>query len=78
MNKKNDEEFVIQLSVPGDVHRELKAIAAMFTKNVNELEREAYIIGGKEMIEAYHTGRRGKKRGNHNIVRKRGEIHNEK
>ena len=72
MNKKNDEEFVIQLSVPGDVHRELKAIAAMFTKNVNELEREAYIIGGKEMIEAYHTGRRGKKRGNHNTIIKGG------
>ena len=69
MNKK---ESVLQISVPGDLRRELKAIAVMFAKNVSELDREAYILGAKQLVEAYHDGQRGKQKGNHNVGRKRG------
>ena len=75
MNKKSNEENVLQISVPGDLRRELKAIAVMFNKNTSELDREAFIIGAKQIIEAYHTGQRGKRKGNHNIIGKRGVNH---
>ena len=64
MNKK---ESAIQISVPRNLKRDLGAIAVMLAKDVSELDREAYIIGAKELVEAYRDGQRGKSKGNHNI-----------
>ena len=64
MNKRNDKEFLIQLSVPGDLHRKLKSLAAMFNKSVGGIERQAYIIGAERIIELHFSEQTAKNRAN--------------
>ena len=73
MNKRNNKESLIQLSVPGDLHRKLKSLAAMFNKSVGGMERQAYIIGAERIIELHFSEQTAKNR-THYILTKKGGV----